>query len=216
MSNVEEYRGQHITIVNDGARCIHSRYCVLNLPGVFKPNVSGPWIDPDASAVEAIMAVIAKCPSGALRYRREGEHAAEEKPGVNTIRVWEDGPLAVHAELTVGQNSSSMRATLCRCGQSKNKPYCDHSHSAAKFKATGEPDSQESEALAVRGGPLTITPTHNGPYKVEGPVEICAASGRTVARDTRLFLCRCGQSGDKPFCDGSHKAAGFEDPGLNG
>jgi CDGSH-type Zn-finger protein/uncharacterized Fe-S cluster protein YjdI len=217
MSDVEEYKGSRITVLSDGKRCIHSRYCVLNLPAVFLPNVEGPWIKPDACPTEVAIAVITKCPSGSLRYRPESDAVpAEGAPGVNTIRVWEDGPLAVHAELSIGGDTSSHRATLCRCGLSKNKPYCDHSHSAGKFRATGEPDSQDSEPLAVRGGPLKITPTHNGPYKVEGPVEICAASGRTVARDTKLFLCRCGHSNDKPFCDGSHMQAGFTDPGMPG
>ncbi len=216
MSDEVEYKGAKLTIRNDAARCIHSRYCVLNAPNVFIPNVEGPWIKPDASAAELIIAVVSKCPSGALEYEPANGEARERPPGVNTIRVWEDGPLAVHAELNVGGDAKSFRATLCRCGQSKNKPYCDHSHVAARFKATGEPDSQDSQPLAVRNGPLKVTPTHNGPYKVEGPVEICSASGRTVTRDTKLFLCRCGHSLDKPFCDGSHMRAGFEAPGMPG
>ncbi len=130
--------------------------------------------------------------------------------------MWENGPLAVQAELDVGGNTGSLRATLCRCGMSKNKPYCDHSHVEAKFVATGEPESQTSEPLAVRNGPLKITPTHNGPYRVEGAVEICTASGRTICRDTKTFLCRCGHSLDKPFGDGSHVKAGFTDPGMPG
>ncbi len=44
---------------------------------------------------------------------------------------------------------------------------------------------------------------------VEGALEICAASGRTVSRQTKTWLCRCGHSQDKPFCDGSHAKAGF-------
>jgi CDGSH-type Zn-finger protein/uncharacterized Fe-S cluster protein YjdI len=216
MSDIEEYRGAHGIVRSEGKRCIHSRHCVLGHPEVFLPNVEGPWIRPDAAPADSIKATVSKCPSGALSYEPTDGSTPEPPPGVNTVRLWQDGPLAVHAELNVGGDTSHYRATLCRCGLSKNKPYCDHSHVAAKFQATGEPDSQDSEALAVRNGPLKITPTHNGPYKVEGPVEICAASGRTVARDTKLFLCRCGHSLDKPFCDGSHMKAGFTDPGMPG
>lgn len=216
MAEIDEYKGEHLTVLNEGKRCIHSRFCVLNLPKVFVPNVDGPWIHPEAANTEATIAVITKCPSGALRYRPEGDTAPEGSPGVNTIRVQENGPLVVTAELTVGANASSKRATLCRCGLSKNKPYCDHSHVEGPFVATAEPESKDSEPLAVRGGPLKITPTHNGPYKVEGPVEICCASGRTITRETKTFLCRCGHSQDKPFCDGSHMKAGFSDPGNNG
>ena len=209
MSDIKEYKGEHVTVVNEGARCIHSRYCVLNLNSVFVPNVEGPWIRPDAAPQETVVSVVEKCPSGALRYKPVGDGEAERPPTVNTVRVWENGPLAIHAELDVAGDTSSFRAVLCRCGASKNKPYCDHSHVDAKFTATGEPDSKDSVALAVRNGPLKVSPTRNGPLKIEGPLEICTASGRTVARDVTLFLCRCGHSADKPFCDGSHAKAGF-------
>jgi CDGSH-type Zn-finger protein/uncharacterized Fe-S cluster protein YjdI len=213
MSSIEEYRGERITVVNDGKRCIHSRYCVLGLPDVFRPNVDGPWIEPNAATTEAAIAVITKCPSGALRYRSEGPTPAECVPGVNTIRVMEDGPLVVHAELNVGGDTSSHRATLCRCGKSFNKPYCDRMHVKAAFKATGEPDSGEAETLSVKNGPLTVTPTKNGPLHVTGALEICSASGRTITRTMETWLCRCGHSQNKPFCDGSHEAAGFEADG---
>jgi len=213
MPEIDEYKGQRITVINDGKRCIHSRYCVLNLPNVFKPNVDGPWIEPDAANVEAAIAVITKCPSGALRYRPEGATDAEGVPGVNTIRIAEDGPLLVHAELNVGGDTSSLRATLCRCGKSFNKPYCDRMHVKAGFKATGEPDSSEAETLSVRNGPLTVTPTLNGPLHVQGALEICSASGRAITRTMETWLCRCGHSQNKPFCDGSHEAAGFEADG---
>jgi CDGSH-type Zn-finger protein/uncharacterized Fe-S cluster protein YjdI len=209
MSDIDEYEGERLTVINDGKRCIHSRYCVLNLPDVFKPNVDGPWIEPDAATVEAAIAVTTKCPSGALRYRPEGGTAAEATPGVNTIRVWEDGPLVVHAELNVGGDTSSMRATLCRCGKSFNKPYCDRMHVKAGFKATGEPASGESETLAAKNGTLKVTPTKDGPLHVEGALEICSASGRTITRTMEIWLCRCGHSNNKPFCDGSHEKAGF-------
>jgi CDGSH-type Zn-finger protein/uncharacterized Fe-S cluster protein YjdI len=213
MAQVDEYNGERITVLNDGKRCIHSRYCVLNLPNVFRPNVDGPWIDPGAATTEATIAVITKCPSGALRYRPAGKTPAEGVPGVNTIRVWEDGPLAVHAELNVGGDTSSHRATLCRCGKSFNKPYCDKMHEKAGFKATGEPDSGKVATLAVKNGPLAVTPTKDGPLHVEGALEICSASGRTITRTMEAWLCRCGHSKNKPFCDGSHEAAGFKADG---
>ena len=209
MPDIDEYKGARITVINDGRRCIHSRYCVLNLPEVFKPNVDGPWIAPDAAAMEATVAVVTKCPSGALRYRPEGDAHAEAPPGVNTIRVWEDGPLAVHAQLSVAGDTSSYRATLCRCGKSFNKPYCDGMHRKSGFKATGEPESGEIPTLAAKNGALTVTPTKDGPLHVEGALEICSASGHTISRSVETWLCRCGHSANKPFCDGSHEKAGF-------
>jgi CDGSH-type Zn-finger protein len=92
---------------------------------------------------------------------------------------------------------------------SKTKPYCDHSHVEAGFTATGEPATKQSQALAVRNGPLKVTPQKNGSLMVEGALEICSASGRTISREAKTWLCRCGHSGNKPFCDGTHKKVGF-------
>jgi CDGSH-type Zn-finger protein/uncharacterized Fe-S cluster protein YjdI len=209
MAEIEEYKGEHVTVVNDGERCIHSRYCVLNLNSVFLPNIDGPWIKPDAANREVVVSVVEKCPSGALRYKPNDGTAPEQPPTVNTVRTWENGPLAIHAELEVAGDKSTYRAVLCRCGLSKRKPYCDHSHAAAAFVATGEPESKEINELAAKNGLLKVRPTHNGPLCIEGNLEICAASGRTLSRETRVFLCRCGHSQDKPYCDGSHMQAGF-------
>ena len=124
------------------------------------------------------------------------------------IRVRENGPYAVHAAIEL-PTGAEFRATLCRCGQSKRKPYCDGSHVAAGFAATGEPATRPSEPLAVRGGTLAITPLTNGPLEVRGNVEVCGGTGRTVFRTQSTRLCRCGASETKPFCDGSHVRAGF-------
>jgi CDGSH-type Zn-finger protein len=62
----------------------------------------------------------------------------------------------------------------------------------------------------VRGGELTVTPFPNGPLGVKGPLEICSGTGRTVRRIERAALCRCGQSSEKPFCDGTHAKVGFK------
>lgn len=70
-------------------------------------------------------------------------------------------------------------------------------------------DGGEAEAPPARN---RIVPTVDGPLHVRGDVQIETGDG-TVA-DTRLALCRCGQSANKPFCDNAHKAAEFTDPGL--
>jgi CDGSH-type Zn-finger protein/uncharacterized Fe-S cluster protein YjdI len=209
MAGVEEYRGERIVIRADGKRCIHSRYCVLGRPDVFVPNVQGPWIRPDASGADTIAAQIAMCPSGALTYERIDDGTQERPPGVNSVRVLENGPLVFHAELDIAGDTSRYRATLCRCGLSKNKPYCDHSHAQGGFKASGQPEGKQSEPLAVKNGPVKVTPQKNGSLMIEGALEICASDGGTISRGVKQWLCRCGQSGSKPFCDGTHKRVGF-------
>ncbi len=56
-----------------------------------------------------------------------------------------------------------------------------------------------------------ITPMNNGPIRIEGDFEILDPSGKAfgLAGRTAISLCRCGQSANKPFCDGSHRTAGF-------
>jgi len=210
MSEVVE--GKSAAIRFDSRLCIHARRCVLTEPAVFKANVEGPWIDPDAASADALVRVAINCPSGAIRVERRDGGEAEGAPKVNTIALRENGPLAVHAEIELNGERIGMRATLCRCGQSKSKPYCDGSHAAAGFVATGEPETIQGQPLAKRDGPLRIRTRQNGPLKVVGPVEIISGTGRTVHRVEDAALCRCGQSGHKPFCDGAHARVGFTAP----
>ncbi|MGY4197343.1 CDGSH iron-sulfur domain-containing protein [Bradyrhizobium sp. USDA 4520] len=207
----EQYRGSQIEVDFDSSRCIHSRTCVLARPDVFVPNADGPWIHPDAAPVDAIIEVAHGCPSGAIQYKRLDGGPSEEAPVVNLIRVRENGPYAFHAELKIGGAPDGMRRTLCRCGESRTKPYCDGSHVEAGFLASGEPDTRPSEALAVRNGPLEVEPLPNGPLKVTGAMEIVSGTGRTIDRKTAVALCRCGASNNKPYCDGSHAKIGFSD-----
>ncbi|HWH81614.1 MAG TPA: ferritin-like domain-containing protein [Burkholderiaceae bacterium] len=209
----DEARGRDVLLRFDTQRCIHARRCVLGEPEVFLANTPGEWLHPDAATPERIAIVAAQCPSGAVTYERLDGGANEQAPRVNVVRVRENGPLAVLAEMQIagqeGRPGSTLRATLCRCGASSNKPFCDGSHTAAGFIASGEPKTIESQPLAARAGVLAITPTRNGPLEVKGNLEVCSGTGRTVDRVTETFLCRCGHSQNKPFCDGSHGRAGF-------
>jgi CDGSH-type Zn-finger protein/uncharacterized Fe-S cluster protein YjdI len=215
---VETVTGLEATIHFDAHRCIHSRGCVLSHPDVFVPNVKGEWIYPDAQALEELMHIAKACPSGAIRVVRNAASAnqatdSDAPPIVNTVRVRENGPLAFEAELRIGEERQvSPRATLCRCGESKNKPFCDGSHAAVGFVATGEPATASFEALALRNGPLNVQPVANGPLRVVGNLEVVSGTGRTCNKVRETYLCRCGHSKNKPYCDGSHSAKGFEAP----
>lgn len=211
-SEVQKYPGSTIVVHFDGAKCIHSRHCVLEQPQVFRANVPGPWIFPDSGGVEGITQVAHACPSGAITYERLDGGPQEPVPAVNVVRIRENGPLAFRADLQIA-GSRAIRATLCRCGASQNKPYCDGSHTAAGFAATGEPPTQPSEPLEQRGGPVGVNAIVNGPLEITGNLEICSGTGRTVNRATKSYLCRCGSSGNKPYCDGTHKRIGFQAAG---
>jgi CDGSH-type Zn-finger protein/uncharacterized Fe-S cluster protein YjdI len=213
MSGASEVRGKHIVIRFEGKKCIHSRGCVLGRPDVFVPNAPGEWIHPDAAPAEEIAAIARACPSGAIMYERLDGGPAEAPPPVSTVHVRENGPLALHADAEIQGSGPVLRATLCRCGASKNKPFCDSSHTTAGFSATGEPPTQPSEPLAERGGKLTVTPLKNGPLLMVGNLEVCAGTGRTLNRTQKVALCRCGGSANKPYYDGTHAKIGFTSEG---
>lgn len=147
-----------------------------------------------------------------------------------------------------GWESTTLRTgevyTLCRCGGSARKPFCDGTHRRIGFDGTG-PEGAEATRTRVDGaGPADRAPgnadptsTHpssastlrpepapedeglppgigvidDGPLVLTG-VALRRADGSTVSR-SGMRLCRCGRSADKPFCDDSHQAAGFQDPG---
>jgi CDGSH-type Zn-finger protein/uncharacterized Fe-S cluster protein YjdI len=209
-NTIEEVRGNKVVIRFDGSKCIHSRHCVLDRPDVFVPNVEGAWIHPDNASPEGVAEIAHNCPSGAISFARLDGGDNEAAPPVNVVRVRENGPLAFHGDVSIDGHSTAFRATLCRCGASGNKPFCDGSHARMEFKATGEAAAQESQPLSVRNGRLKVTPKPDGPLKIDGALEVCSGTGRTITRGTETWLCRCGGSANKPFCDGTHRKNGFK------
>ena len=131
--SIEIARGKKAVIRFEAKKCIHSRHCVLDRPDVFVPNVEGDWIHPDRASAEEVAELAHNCPSGAIQYERLDGEPNELPPGVNTVRVRENGPLAVHAKMLVDGRDLGVRVTLCRCGASKNKPFCDGSHASIGF-----------------------------------------------------------------------------------
>lgn len=133
----------------------------------------------------------------------------------NTMTVSRDGPLVARGDLAIDSGRSStpelhMKVALCRCGLSRNKPYCDGSHDAGGFRDACVLAETGDAAAADGSGRLTIRAVKNGPLLIEGPVVIKASDSGKRWRGAKAAMCRCGQSKSTPFCDGSHKAAGFQ------
>ncbi len=130
------YAGASITIHDNRSICAHAGYCTDQLSSVFKMGEE-PWIDPDCASIEEIIVLVNQCPSGALSYTVEASESSNQEPTPG-IRVMEDGPYAVNgielAAHELGTGATSARFTLCRCGASKNKPFCDGSHWDIGFK----------------------------------------------------------------------------------
>ena len=209
VGGVDHIEGEKLTLLYEGKKCIHARFCVTGGPKVFLANVKGPWINPDALDVDRLVEISHACPSGAIKYKRKDGKQDETAPPVNLIAVREAGPYAVRGDIHLDGEPADYRLTLCRCGASKNKPYCDGSHHDVAFAASGEPPTGQADMLAVRDGVLSIDPQLDGPLQVRGNLEITSGTGRVVARITQARLCRCGGSNTKPFCDGTHARIGF-------
>lgn len=213
-AQVKQYWSDEIVVTYDAARCIHAAECLRGLPQVFDTG-KRPWIQPGNASADQVAEVVTRCPTGALHFERKDGGAAEATPASNTVQVRAHGPLYVRGDLRVllpdGSVLSDTRAALCRCGASSHKPFCDNSHRSSGFvggSSLGE-NKIRTVALAEDAAQLKITPSANGPLRLEGDFELLSGDGRTVYRGNRVALCRCGGSQNKPFCDGTHSRIDF-------
>lgn len=206
-----DFIGEEIDVHWDGRLCIHVGECGQSEGELF---VGGrdPWCRPNEAGAEEVAEVCERCPSGALTYtNKSGEQ--EQASNTNAVHVTYKGPLYVTGDLEIEGAPNDMsgiryRAALCRCGQSKNKPFCDNSHLATEFEDYGA-IGEKGPGVGSATGKLRIKPLKDGPLLLSGGVALFAGSGRPAWRGDKAALCRCGESKNKPFCDGSHQAAGF-------
>ena len=131
------YIGKRVTIHDNRGICAHSRHCTDNLPTVFDVS-KDPWIDPFGASDQEIIDTVKKCPSGALSYTVDGvEHRDQEREAMLTVT--KDGPYEITGgielmEQPLGEGASTEHYSLCRCGASRNKPFCDGAHLDIGFK----------------------------------------------------------------------------------
>ena len=134
--SLDNYAGKEITIHDNRSLCAHAGFCTDGLPGVF--HLGGePFVDPNGASAQEIIDVVKQCPSGALSY----SFGSESGPIIiedASIYIAPNGPYEVKGKITMdettrGKGASETCATLCRCGASKNKPFCDGSHWDAGF-----------------------------------------------------------------------------------
>lgn len=136
-----DYVGKEITIHDNRRICSHAKECVNNLPSVFKLG-SKPWIDSDGSKVQDIINTVRKCPSGALSYSiGDIEYRDPKEQRDPIVTVLKNGPYYITGGIDLigeniefGEGASKEHYTLCRCGASENKPFCDGTHGIINFK----------------------------------------------------------------------------------
>ena len=125
------YEGEEITVHYNRLLCSHAAECGKRQKAAFDSSRK-PWIIPDNASKEGIMEVIQACPSGALRFSVPGEEPQQDQPDTDGVTVERNGPYRVVgiplAEPRLAEGANAEKYVLCRCGASKNKPYCDGSH----------------------------------------------------------------------------------------
>ena len=142
----DDYEGDGITIHDNRGLCAHAGRCTDNLKSVFKLGTE-PWIDPKGATAEEIIKVINMCPSGALSYSIDGvEHA--ERGGDPQVILAPHGPYVFIGGVDLEgvdsmEGGTSDHVTLCRCGESKNKPFCSGAHWYVDFDQDAPPREQE-------------------------------------------------------------------------
>lgn len=136
----KKYTNGKITVIWKPDLCIHSGACFSSLPKVFIP-YERPWIKIKEASTEDIISTVKLCPSAALSYyfNTEGTTSKHMEPNVQ-ICLLDKGPLMVKGNIklvNIDENeivTTEETTALCRCGASKNKPFCDGSHAQIDFK----------------------------------------------------------------------------------
>lgn len=138
-----DYEGEEATIHDNRQLCAHVEFCVEELPTVFDRDAD-PWIDPDGAPAERVAEQTKRCPSGALSVTIAGvERRDFERDPM--VRAQPNGPYFVEGGIELvdelfGEGASPEHYTLCRCGASRNKPFCDGKHWTTEFT---DPDPDE-------------------------------------------------------------------------
>jgi uncharacterized Fe-S cluster protein YjdI len=133
---LQTYATDAITVTFDPTRCIHAAECIRTAPAVFDSRRLR-WIRPELGDPDLIRTAVHRCPTGALAYSLPNGPA--EAPDPAAIRLDRDGPLHVRGDIRVEAEdgrviAEGIRMALCRCGATKNAPFCDGSHRAIAFR----------------------------------------------------------------------------------
>jgi uncharacterized Fe-S cluster protein YjdI len=136
-----KYSKDNVTIVWKPEQCIHSKICWTDLRDVFDP-FRKPWVNMDGASLEAIVAQVGKCPSGALSILSSVENKYMDNQSSKepvAIQIKPNGPILIQTSCAVTKPDGTVEiregvTALCRCGASANKPYCDGAHKKIEFK----------------------------------------------------------------------------------
>ncbi len=201
---LQEYPGREITVYFNRSICAGAGTCVRGLPTVFKSGDGANWIFPDNDSAARIIERVKDCPSGALAYSVGGDVIVDERAEAR-VTIVTDGPYNVEgvtlAKKSNPTNCSDSKYTLCRCGYSRNKPFCDYSHA--------ENGWHEGDVLPAAEAAPAPEPVPGA----SGEAPIVAGNKpalETLDKGEEYYFCTCGRSQGQPFCDGSHTGTSFK------
>jgi CDGSH-type Zn-finger protein/ferredoxin len=138
---LDRYEGKDVTVLDNRGTCCHFGNCTDHLPSVFHED-GNTFVTPDGDTAEKIIDIVHACPSGALGFARNGTTYTGETRDPE-IYVAENASYYVRGGIELegepmNQGANREHYALCRCGQSKNKPFCDGTHWWIKF---ADPDN---------------------------------------------------------------------------
>jgi CDGSH-type Zn-finger protein/uncharacterized Fe-S cluster protein YjdI len=210
---IREYQGNGVTIQYDVKRCIHAEECIHALPEVFSQH-QRPWVQPGETPTDELVDAVLRCPTGALQFVRKDGGETEQPPAKNRVWFTENGPLYVHGNIELVDPEGNLlhkdtRVALCRCGDSKNKPFCDNTHLETGFTADGIGTERNSTEQLAEGDVLRIIVRPNKSIRFTGNFEVFNEREELLYSGCRAGMCRCGASKKKPFCDSTHNEIGW-------
>jgi len=151
--NNRQYSNDDITVFWKPDSCTHATICFMKLRKVFDPT-KRPWVNMSKGSTEEIAAICDECPTDALEWKWNKDLTEQEKNYTKCLPVAEDkvpaappteilivdnGPAIVKGSFSVKRTSgekidTASQIAICRCGGSKNHPFCDGSHLVNGFK----------------------------------------------------------------------------------
>jgi uncharacterized Fe-S cluster protein YjdI len=131
-----EYANDAVAVQWEPGLCIHTRACIAAMPEVFRPQ-ERPWVRLDGADADRVADAVRRCPTGALHYRRL-DGGPQEEPEELSVVPRPNGPLFLRGPIRIESPDGELiredtRVALCRCGGSKNKPFCDGTHRTNGF-----------------------------------------------------------------------------------
>jgi CDGSH-type Zn-finger protein/truncated hemoglobin YjbI len=164
----DTYVGQQLTILDNRGTCAHSGFCSDRIRTAFRPD-KDPFVAPSGGRMDEIISAVRACPSGALSFAIGGHEVRDQvdQDREPTIEVSKDGPYRITGGIVLedsdgnpverNRGASLEHYSLCRCGHSRNKPFCSGMHWQIEFRDPVPDPEHEPTLFEWAGGLPALT-----------------------------------------------------------